>query len=88
MFVLDVRDPDEYQRVRIPGSVNIPYGHLVERLGELPSNGTAIATVCSGGKRSGLAASLLKREGYEHVIHVAGGGVGTWRNAGHEVEEG
>ncbi len=47
-----------------------------------------IATVCSGGKRSGLAASLLQREGYDSVIHVGHGGVGTWQRGGHPVESG
>ena len=45
-----------------------------------------IATVCSGGKRSGLAASILQREGYGSVIHVGHGGVGTWERGGHPVE--
>ena len=54
---------------------------------ELPA-GQPIATVCSGGKRSGLAASILQREGFEEVIHVAHGGVGTWKRSGRPVEEG
>src|SRR5256714_3054898 len=85
--VLDVRDDDEFAEGHIPGSVHLPYGHLIERLSELPSNRT-IATVCSGGKRSGLAASLLQREGYESVIHVGLGGVRTWQRAGHPIESG
>ena len=85
--VLDVRDADEFERGHIPGSIHIPYGELVARLDELPSDG-AIAAVCSGGKRSGLAASLLKREGLENVVHVANGGVGTWAREGRPVETG
>ena len=94
IHVLDVRDADEFAGGHIPGSIHIPYGELVARLGELvarlgelPSDG-AIAAVCSGGKRSGLAASLLKREGFENVLHVANGGVGTWKREGHPVESG
>ncbi len=83
--VLDVRDRDEYDRGHIPGSLNVPYEELMERLDELPARG-AIAAVCSGGKRSGLAASLLQREGREEVIHVGFGGVGTWRRQGNPVE--
>ena len=33
-----------------------------------------------------LAASLLQREGFERVVHVGHGGVGTWRARGHPVE--
>ena len=65
--------------------MHIPYGQLPERIAELPRDRT-IATVCSGGKRSGLAASILQREGLERIVHVGHGGVGTWRAAGRAVE--
>jgi glyoxylase-like metal-dependent hydrolase (beta-lactamase superfamily II)/rhodanese-related sulfurtransferase len=87
IVVLDVRDDDEFAAGHIPGSVHVPYGHLIARLGELPAD-RVIATVCSGGKRSGLAASLLQREGHGSVIHVGHGGVGTWQSGGHPVETG
>jgi hydroxyacylglutathione hydrolase len=87
IVVLDVRDRGEFADGHIPGSVHIPYAHLVERLEELPRD-QAIATMCSGGKRSGLAASLLQREGFTTVIHVGHGGVGTWRQLGHPVDAG
>jgi hydroxyacylglutathione hydrolase len=87
IVVLDVRDEDEYAEAHIPGSLNIPYGYLLERLDELPSDRT-IAAVCSGGKRSGLAASILQREGFADLIHVGHGGVGTWQRSGHPVEPG
>ena len=73
--------------MRTSRAPSLPYGQLIDRLGELPRS-RAIATLCSGGKRSGLAASLLQREGFEDVIHVRGGGVGTWRERGHPVESG
>jgi rhodanese-related sulfurtransferase len=87
ILVLDVRDDDEFTAGHIPGATHIPYGQLIDRLGELPRE-RAIAAVCSGGKRSGLAASLLQREGFERVLHVSRGGVGTWRAAGHPVATG
>ena len=59
----------------------------MEHLSELPRD-RPIAAVCSGGKRSGLAASLLQREGFDKVIHVGHGGVGTWQKLGHPVESG
>ncbi len=84
--VLDVRDTDEYERAHIPGSVHIPFGELPERHGELPRD-VPIAAICSGGKRSGLGASILQREGFESVLHVANGGVGTWERDGRPVEK-
>jgi hydroxyacylglutathione hydrolase len=71
--VLDVRGASEFAAGHIPGSVHIPYGELARRLDEVPRS-RPVATVCSGGKRSGLAASILQREGYEAVIHVGKGG--------------
>ncbi len=87
LMVLDVRDEDEYAAGHIPGSVNLPYGELPGRQGELPRD-REIAAICSGGKRSGLAASILQREGFERVLHVANGGVGTWERSGRPVETG
>jgi len=83
-LVVDVRSEDEFAAGHIDGSLHIPYGQLTRRLGELPRDRT-LATICKGGKRSGLAASVLQREGFE-TIHVARGGVGTWQAEGRPVE--
>jgi hydroxyacylglutathione hydrolase len=88
LVILDVRDREEFASGHIPGSHNIPYGQLAERISELPRSAVVIATICSGGKRSGLAASILQREGSHDVVHVAHGGVGTWRKRGHSIEAG
>jgi hydroxyacylglutathione hydrolase len=83
--VLDVRDAEEFDQGHIPGSLHIPYQQLPERIAELPA-GRTIAAVCSGGKRSALAASLLQREGFDSVLHVGHGGVGTWEREGNPLE--
>lgn len=75
--VLDVRGDAEWEEGHIPGSIHIPFAELGERLGELPRE-RPIATICKAGKRSGLAASILQREGFEGVIHVSRGGVPNW----------
>jgi hydroxyacylglutathione hydrolase len=85
-LILDVRNAAEFAGEHIPGSVHIPYGALADRIDEVPRART-IATICRGGKRSGLAASILQREGFEDVVHV-GQGVGAWRQGGHPVESG
>jgi len=86
-LIVDVRDSSEYEAGHIPRSVHIPYGELPARLEELPRD-RPIAAVCSGGKRSGLAASILQREGFGGLIHVADGGVGTWQRRGFPIEKG
>ncbi len=85
-LILDVRNAAEYAGEHIPDSLHIPYGDLAERLDELPRD-RPIAAICRGGKRSGLAASILQREGFADVVHV-GQGVGTWRDGGHPVRSG
>ncbi len=85
-LILDVRNRSEYAAEHIPGSLHIPYGDLGARLDELPRD-RGIAAICRGGKRSGLAASILQRGGFADVIHV-GKGVGAWRAAGNPVESG
>jgi rhodanese-related sulfurtransferase len=84
-LLLDVRGEDEFEEAHIPGSVLIPFGELKGRLGELPRD-RPIATICSGGKRSGLAASVLQREGFEDLLHVAEGGVRSWEERNRPVE--
>jgi hydroxyacylglutathione hydrolase len=85
-LILDVRNAAEYAGEHIPDSLHIPYGDLAERFDELPRD-RPIAAICRGGKRSGLAASILQRAGFDDVIHV-GKGVGVWRQGGHPVESG
>jgi hydroxyacylglutathione hydrolase len=85
-LVLDVRNDAEYAGEHIPGSLHIPYGDLAGRFEELPRD-RPIAAICRGGKRSGLAASILQRQGFPEVVHV-GQGVGAWRDGGHPVESG
>src|SRR4051794_19194205 len=86
IVVLDVREEREFAAGHIPGSVHIPYTEIDARHSELPRDET-IAAVCSGGKRSGLAVSILQREGFERLLHVGHGGVGTWRRNGHPMDE-
>jgi hydroxyacylglutathione hydrolase len=84
--VLDVRNDSEYAAEHIPGSLHIPYGDIAARVDELPRD-RQLAAICRGGKRSGLAASILQREGFADVIHV-GKGVGAWRAGDNPVESG
>jgi hydroxyacylglutathione hydrolase len=72
MHVLDVRSPGEWRSGHVAGSVNVPVGDLPARARQLPADGT-IATICEGGYRSSLAASLLEREGVARIINVTGG---------------
>jgi glyoxylase-like metal-dependent hydrolase (beta-lactamase superfamily II)/rhodanese-related sulfurtransferase len=84
-LVIDVRNAGEFDAGHIPGSLHIPYAELAGRVDELPRD-RALATVCKAGKRSGLAASILQREGFERIVHVASGGVPAWEALGRPIE--
>jgi adenylyltransferase/sulfurtransferase len=75
-FVLDVREPHEYQICRIPNSTLIPLGQLGTRLSELPNDGREIVVHCKMGGRSAKAVKLLKDQGVDAKNLT--GGVLAW----------
>ncbi|HEX8065810.1 MAG TPA: MBL fold metallo-hydrolase [Thermoleophilaceae bacterium] len=83
--VLDVREADEWEAGRIPGSVHEPY-HDIHDVPDGIDPRRPVAAICMSGQRSAVAASLLKRHGAERVLHVVDGGVGTWERAGYPIE--
>src|SRR5262245_17888376 len=70
--IVDVRSAREWRAGHLPGSINIPVGDIPRRMGELPA-GRRLATICEGGYRSSLAASLLAQEGLTAISNVVGG---------------
>ena len=71
-FLLDVREPNEYQICRIDGSKLIPLGELAQRTGELDKNREMIVH-CKMGGRSAKAVSLLQERGFNRVSNLKGG---------------
>lgn len=65
--LIDVRGKSEHEARRVHGAQHIPLGYLVNRLHEIPREGTVI-TQCASGYRSQIAASLLQANGFENVI--------------------
>ena len=72
VFILDVREPNEYQICRIPGSVLIPLGELPRRYAELPSDKDIVA-LCKMGGRSAKATDFLQSVGVKRVKNLRGG---------------
>ena len=70
--VLDVREKDEVEKKRIPGSVWIPLGELKKRVHELDKS-KEIAVHCESGLRSYKACLRLQHEGLKNVRNVDGG---------------
>jgi adenylyltransferase/sulfurtransferase len=77
-FILDVREPQEYQINRIPGSILIPLGQVGSRVAEIraAAEGRPIVVQCKTGARSARATQLLRQQGLERAQNLKGGIVG------------
>jgi hydroxyacylglutathione hydrolase len=73
--LLDVRELAEWDAGHVPGSLHTPYHDLGRALPDGLDEERPIAVLCNSGPRAAVAASLLKRYGYDDVIHVVDGGV-------------
>ena len=62
-YLLDVREPQEFQICRIPDSTLIPLGQLPARLAEVPADAPEIIVHCKSGVRSAKAVRLLREQG-------------------------
>ena len=81
-FVLDVREPDEWDRGHIEGATHIPLGELQERVGEVPLD-QKVLCVCAVGGRSSMATQFLASQGRDAVNFD--GGMQAWESAGRPV---
>jgi adenylyltransferase/sulfurtransferase len=82
VFILDVRNPEEYEISRIEGSKLIPLGELPERVAEL-NTADDIVVHCRSGVRSADAVEFLKQAGFKKVKNLVGG-INAWAD---EVDE-
>jgi adenylyltransferase/sulfurtransferase len=78
IHLVDVREPAEYEIVRIPGSVLVPKGEILsgEALAGLPQD-KQIVLYCKTGVRSAEALAAVKAAGFRDAVHVQGG-VTAW----------
>ena len=71
LFILDVREPHEYQICNIGGHL-IPLGDLPRRVNELDTSKEIVAH-CRSGVRSAKAVNFLRQAGFKKVHNLAGG---------------
>ena len=78
IFLVDVREPNEYEIVSIPGATLIPKGEFLNgsALERLPQD-KKIVLHCKSGGRSAEALAVVKSAGFADAVHV-GGGVLAW----------
>src|SRR5213592_961189 len=75
IFLLDVREPQEWQICRIPGAHLIPLGQLPANMNQLNSADNIVA-YCRSGVRSGKAVDLLRKSGFQKIKNLKGGILG------------
>jgi phage shock protein E len=69
--VVDVRTQAEFRTRAYPGAINIPLDQLSGSLARIPKD-RPVVLYCASGARSGMAAHVLKRAGYEDVSNAGG----------------
>ncbi len=80
IFLIDVREPNEYEIVSIPGAVLIPKDQFLSgaALERLPQD-RRIVLHCKSGVRSAECLAVVKNAGFSDAVHL-GGGVLSWVN--------
>jgi rhodanese-related sulfurtransferase len=84
-FLLDVRQPEEFQEGHISGAKLIPLGQLKQRMSELPQD-REIVCICRSGNRSSSATRTLSEAGLQ-AVNLRGGML-AWKRAGMRVKSG
>ena len=78
VLLLDVREPEEHEDLKIGGEVLIPLGELEARAEqELPNRESDIVVYCAHGVRSLWAVRALQAKGYTRVRSLEGG-IAEW----------
>jgi rhodanese-related sulfurtransferase len=83
--LVDVRQPEEYEAVHVPGAKLIPLSDVVARTGEIPKQGP-VYVICHTGPRSQRAADYYRNLGIE--AYNVDGGTQAWAEAGLEIAQG
>jgi adenylyltransferase/sulfurtransferase len=74
--IIDVREPHEWEIVRLQGATLIPMNDVPARISEIPQSGTVIVH-CKVGQRSAQVLRFLHEVGLTHTKHLAGG-IDAW----------
>ena len=78
--LIDIRDPDEHARERVPGAANLPLSKLCS--GAVQDSGTPVIFHCRSGNRTAMNAPLLKQASSSPEAFILDGGIEAWKKAG------
>lgn len=85
-FLLDVREPSEWNEAHVEGAVLIPLGELSTRVSEIPTD-QDVLIICRSGNRSAQARDILRAAGLPRTTSI-NGGINAWMSAGLPVVSG
>jgi rhodanese-related sulfurtransferase len=79
-YLLDVRDPDEWEAGHPPDAVHVPMMEIPTRMAEVPDD-RDVVVVCRVGSRSAQVVAFLQARGRPRVANLDGG-LFAWQAAG------
>ena len=85
--LVDVREPDDFERDAIPGSVSVPYRLARQAAEDGLGDGRPVVTICETGARAAIAASVLRAGGVD-ARPVLDGGLREWRRRHASLSDG
>ena len=74
-FIIDAREPDEYQAGHLINAINIPLSQFRDRLNEIPKD-RPVYIHCRSSQRSYNMVRALQNLGYENVVNISGSYLG------------
>jgi len=77
--IIDVREAHELEIAKIPGTVHIPLGQVLNRMSEIDANRETVVH-CKMGGRSARAIAALKQVGFSGKLVNLSGGITAWSN--------
>jgi rhodanese-related sulfurtransferase len=78
VYLVDVRDPDEFAYCRLPDSLLVPLPELAARADEVdPPAGAMVVVLCHHGVRSLRGAAILRAAGHDNAASLSGG-IDAW----------
>jgi rhodanese-related sulfurtransferase len=83
--LIDVREPDEYERGHVPGAVSVPLATVPDQL-DVFAGDTPVYVICQAGGRSRRACEFAAAGGIDAVN--VDGGTGAWIATGRETVAG
>ncbi len=75
-FILDVREPDEYELASLENSIQIPMHQIGEQISKIPKDQKGLV-MCHHGMRSAYVIKQLQALGFQHLFNMKGG-IDAW----------